>query len=459
VSASRNARRPRLLYLVHALPPEEQTGTPHLAVGYAEELARRDWDVTILYVSPQTGSWDSVAPEHRTGESFTRIAVPLPPPSTRGHLWSIGAPSAFVGPDDPRSVTFERILTELSPDIVHVLDNVNLSLDWPERAALRGIPVVRTVSNAEDLCGLIPPVSPISDQIGYCLPPLTPERCARCLVSTGDFPHVVSKRPPGSAGSNGQTTSSGNEDQRSALVELLEQKRARTTTQYAETFTRVIFSSTGFRSYFEGTVPLDPSRAVVIPLGIDPVSGQSRQEGPKERNGPLVFGSFGTVATHKGVDALADTFLSPAMCNRDDYRLAIYGDGDESLIRELLIRNLNVRWHGSYRPDDLPTLLDGIDVGLSVSRWETFHRVTREYLLSGIPVIGSTAFGIPEVVRHGQNGLLFEHAIPGSLLGAVTALLEDAELLARLTAGAQATVVRSISEEVDDLVALYQECV
>jgi len=72
-------------------------------------------------------------------------------------------------------------------------------------------------------------------------------------------------------------------------------------------------------------------------------------------------------------------------------------------------------------------------------------------------VVGSRAFGIPDIVQHGHNGLLFDSTDPTTLVRAVTSLLDDRELLARLTEGAQSTSVRSSDEEADDLFALYEE--
>ncbi len=107
------------------------------------------------------------------------------------------------------------------------------------------------------------------------------------------------------------------------------------------------------------------------------------------------------------------------------------------------------------KPALLPELLGGVDVGLSTSRFETFHRITREYFLAGLPVIGSHAFGIREIIRHGVNGLVFDDADPVSLTRAVTRLLDDRDLLERLTAGARATPIRSLDDEADELARLY----
>jgi glycosyltransferase involved in cell wall biosynthesis len=438
--------------MAHALPPEEQSGSPLLAAGYAAELGKRDWDVTVLYASEKMPSWDGVQPQRRAGELFTRVAVP--PTTFRHAVWSVCEPSVHGYVPSLPSAALEKVLDQTQPDIAHVVDNVNLPLDWPERMAARSIPVVRTVSCAEDLCGLIAPVSAVSDPVGYCLAPLTPQRCAQCIASTMDM--VKFRRAMGCDTTRG--AASTHQSDAAMLTDLLDRKRARAVMQYSSSFTRVIFSSRAFRAYFEQSMLLDPARVAIIPIGIDALAGQAGSGGRTSSGEAVVFGYAGSLDRVKGIECLASTFLDPSLLTRDDYRLVILGDGERSLIAKLLKQNPNVQWHGAYQPDELPGLLSQIDVGLSTSRFETFHRVTREFLLSGIPVIGSTAFGIPEVVRHGRNGLLFDHAEPGSLLRAVTSCLDDPELVARLREGAAATPVRSVGQEVDDLVALYEEC-
>jgi glycosyltransferase involved in cell wall biosynthesis len=194
-------------------------------------------------------------------------------------------------------------------------------------------------------------------------------------------------------------------------------------------------------------------------MGIDPIPGQVQKHTLSIQNQRVVFGIAGTIHVAKGLDTVSAAFLSPDLLHRDDYRLEIFGDGDADVISELLERNPNVHWHGPYQSADLPTLLADVDVGLSTSRFETFHRVTREYLFSGIPVIGSLAFGIPEAVQHGVNGILFDHARPESFLRAVLSCLDDRDMLRRLTQGARATEIRSVGDEVEDLQALYDEFV
>ncbi len=444
----------RLLYLVHSLPPEEHTGTPLVAYGYAHTLAARGFEVTVAYPTAAPTSWNLV-PERWDGEPFDRVVVPIT--RLRGEHWAIEAASGAMVDTADASRGFMDLLRLVGPDLVHVVNNVHLPLNWPELARQQGIAVVRSVTCAEDLCGLITPVSPRSGPAGYCQAPLTPDGCARCVEA-----HRTA--------SGGAMAPAGNgEDRRRRLVGPLQRKRARSAFQYRAVFDRVVFGTPGFRHYFEQTLPLDPAKVRVIETGMERSPWSSRANGgpdgnpgfaplPSEQPGqPVTFCLAAALGTMKGFDAVAEVFTGAGLIGRDDYRLVLLGGGDEDLVRPMLAANPKISWHGPYRSEELPGLLAGVDVGLSPSYFETFHRVTREYLLAGRPVIGSRAFGIPDIVRPGRNGLLFDHRHAGSLGRAVTTLLDDRDLLATLAAGARATVVRTADEEADELAALYRE--
>jgi glycosyltransferase involved in cell wall biosynthesis len=153
---------------------------------------------------------------------------------------------------------------------------------------------------------------------------------------------------------------------------------------------------------------------------------------------------------------LVEAFTTAPLRDRSDYRLLCLGGGQEHLVAPLLA-NPNVELRGAYRPEDLPGLLGDVDVGLAPSNFETFHRVTREYLLAGLPVIGARAFGILDVIRDGINGLLVDQVDPGALARAITRVLDDRALLDRLTQGAVTTRVRSLEDEADELAAIYDD--
>ncbi len=108
-------------------------------------------------------------------------------------------------------------------------------------------------------------------------------------------------------------------------------------------------------------------------------------------------------------------------------RLIIAGDGDlrpqlEALARELDIDEY-VHWLG-WRSDALK-LIGAFDVLLMPSLWEGFGLVLLEAMSRRVPVIASRVSAIPEVVVHGETGLLVEARDVNALANAMTRLLED----------------------------------
>lgn len=92
------------------------------------------------------------------------------------------------------------------------------------------------------------------------------------------------------------------------------------------------------------------------------------------------------------------------------------------------------------------TAADGDHDGLPVSIVEA--------LACGLPVVTTPVAGIPEVVRHGHNGLLVPEGNSGALADAVESLIRDETLYGRLRANARASVeqtfdIRRTSEQLE----------
>jgi len=427
----------RVLYLVHALPPCEFAAVPLIAYDYAKRSGNRGWKTTVVSADPAVAGWNDVRESRDEGQWFTRIAVPPTKPGT----WGLVEPSAPRDPKSPATRFFVRTLRRIKPDLVHVVDNVDLPLDWPELAAEAGIPVVRTVSSNEDLCALVPPVSARSGPTGFCPAPITPETCVSCVTAEPGPPTPVDA---------------------DRLLELLEAKRSRAREQFGSVFERIVFSNPAWRRYFESTLALDPGRVRVIETGIDLAPWRHRPaRATKDPGDPVELVLAGVHHRAKGGLDAVEAFTRPELADRDDYRLRFLGSGDPTMLAPLLRSNPNVEDIGRYEPRDLPGMVASADVGLSTSPFDTLHRVTREYLLAGLPVVANRTFGVEDLVIDGENGLLYDRSDPDGLVRAVCRILDDRALLGRLTAGSGATgsTIRSIDDETADLVSLYGDVV
>jgi glycosyltransferase involved in cell wall biosynthesis len=115
-----------------------------------------------------------------------------------------------------------------------------------------------------------------------------------------------------------------------------------------------------------------------------------------------------------------------------------------------------VRTHAPFAPDMLAAVLSDADVLLIPSvMQETYSILTREALAMGVAVLTTTCLGPEEVVTDRVNGLVVPQDDPGALAAAMTELIEDRALLARLRAGAHGVRITSVEAHCDRLETLY----
>lgn len=91
-------------------------------------------------------------------------------------------------------------------------------------------------------------------------------------------------------------------------------------------------------------------------------------------------------------------------------KLILIGDGPERSEAERLARQLGVDEHVRClgKQPATPELLSVADIFLLPSQSESFGLAALEAMSCGVPVVATTAGGIPEVVRHGETGFLAE---------------------------------------------------
>lgn len=128
---------------------------------------------------------------------------------------------------------------------------------------------------------------------------------------------------------------------------------------------------------------------------------------------PFVFGIAGFIKPSKGqFDAVSafDVLVRKGL----DVRFRVAGGGG---VEELLqhVERLGVRDKveilGHLSGAQMSEFYRGIDCGLMCSVAEGFGRTTVEYMSWGKPVIGRNSGATPELVRDGENGLLYDHSV------------------------------------------------
>ena len=113
-----------------------------------------------------------------------------------------------------------------------------------------------------------------------------------------------------------------------------------------------------------------------------------------------------------------------------------------------------VRFYGSYRSAELPTLMQEIDwVVVPSIWWENSPLVIQEAFAHGRPVICSNIGGMAEKVRHGVDGLHFRVGSTEDLVDRFGEALRMPELWDRLRAQARRPV--TLAETAEQHLELY----
>lgn len=136
-------------------------------------------------------------------------------------------------------------------------------------------------------------------------------------------------------------------------------------------------------------------------------------------------------------------------------KLLMIGDGPERLHAEELCRKYNisddVRFLG--KQDAIEEILAVSDLFILPSEHESFGLAALEAMACEVPVISSTAGGLPEVNLHGVTGFLSKVGDVDDMAGNAIALLKDKELFDRFS---KAALARAKEYDIDKIVPLYE---
>ena len=175
----------------------------------------------------------------------------------------------------------------------------------------------------------------------------------------------------------------------------------------------------------------------------------------------LLLGMVCRIVEQKGIPYALQAFQRVSDCF-PAANLVIAGDGDlrpqlEALAQELGI-DAKVHWLG-WRGDAVD-LIAAFDVLLLPSLWEGFGLVLLEAMSRRVPVIASRVSAIPEVVVHGETGILVEAREVDELARAMTRLLEDRALRQHmgLLGAARLEERFSVERMVNGTLAVYRKC-
>lgn len=170
----------------------------------------------------------------------------------------------------------------------------------------------------------------------------------------------------------------------------------------------------------------------IIPHAVRPAFLAAR---PAEfPDSPVCFVYVGALLMRKGVDLLIKSFAR--MAKSQAMRLYIIGEGNaQSELRRIAIESgvaERVHFLGYMEEQKLIEILRQSRALVCPSRYDTSPNVITEAHALGLPVIASRVGGIPDMVDHGRDGLLFNDGHIDELTRAVELLASNKALAASM---------------------------
>jgi GT2 family glycosyltransferase/glycosyltransferase involved in cell wall biosynthesis len=410
----------RILIVVHGFPPYAQGGAEIYAAEHARTHARTFGDeVHVLTREQRPGAAEyAVRTEQRDGITITWINNTFRDVRTFEESYRC-APIAAVA---------ARAIDAFRPDVAHVHHLTCLSTEIPSLLASRGVPVLFTLHDYWLMChrGQL-----LDTGLRRCEGPGS-SGCGSCV-------NAVRSRVPSLLG-----PAAGLMDRH------FERQRARHMRSVCGHVTWFLAPSRAMRDRFIA-FGIAPGRIELSPYGFDMGALERASTGSSAQ---LRIGFLGTLMVSKGphvlLEAVQQLPAGSAVVDLFGAQMDYHGDTSYRTVLDPLLRVRGVRVHGHRPHHEVRDALASLDVLVVPSIWEeNSPLVIREAFLMGVPVVASRIGGIPEIVDEGRNGLLFEAGDAAALRQALSRLIEEPGLLDRLRAGAAATPVRSIEDDVN----------
>jgi glycosyltransferase involved in cell wall biosynthesis len=446
----------RLLHVIHDFLPRHRAGSEIYALGLCQALAAQHAVVVLC------AEYD---PARRHG-ALTWRSVEGVPVVELVNNWVFSSFEETYR-SAALSTPLEHVLRAVQPDVLHVHNLLNLSFELPELARRRGIPAVATLHDFTLVC----PSGGQRVHLGerHVCVDIDAARCARCFAESPFHRQMAFARVAGHSPAFGPAAAVGR-----ALLRRIPAATRRVERALGQTAGPVVSPAqiearlaAARRLFEEIDLFVAPSAALAedfVRLGMPREKLEVSDYGfselpPTKRRGAgdlLRIGFVGTLAWHKGVHLLLE---ASRQLPEGRYEVKVFGDigtfPDYAASLRDQARGLPVRFMGAFDHARAAEVYEEIDVLVVPSLWpENSPLVIHEAFMAGVPVVGARQGGIPGLVTHGDNGLLYDAFSAADLAATLRALIGDPGLVARLAARAPA--VKSVADDAREWVRRYE---
>jgi glycosyltransferase involved in cell wall biosynthesis len=444
----------RVLLVSHGLPPWSVAGTETYTLSLARAL-RAHHEVAVFTTRADGGPDLSL-------QSAETDGVPVDFVVNRLDGWDM----LMEARQPPVEERFREVLRRRAPDVIHFQHEIKLSAGLVDVARAEGRPALLTLHDYWFAC---PHVTLLRRDLRVCDLPGRLSACVRCDFATAFLNGI--EREDYVVGMPEELLSASDAARLRALydgfgdgtpppgvdageAERFAARRALIQSFLLDRLIRfdLLVSPSRFLAERFQELGVPAGRLRVVPNGIE-LGGLRPGPAPE---GPPRFVFLGTFNKHKGLHVLVEAMnrLEPGAAFLD-----VHGDSSDRKYREwvrALARHPGIVFHGGYDQARLPELLRVATAVVVPSVWfENYPIAIREAFAAGVPVVASDLGALPESVKDGVDGLLFQPGDAEDLARVLRRFVDEPELGAALRRGI--AKVKSIAEAAAELERLYAE--
>jgi glycosyltransferase involved in cell wall biosynthesis len=429
-----------ILYAVHHFPPNYTGGAEWRTHRTASIMQRKGYSVYVVCIENITfGKLKRVeVKEELFGElPVFRLNMELDiRPDQIGYLYE----NPVLGE------TISELIETTRTDLFHLFGGYLLNVAALQSSRSKGVPSIVSLTDFWYLC---PNIQMIRSNGEVSTFPIEEWECARCMGEKRRryrwlgriFPRVMAFYW---------------KHQSQTVIDI----KRRTSLLIRElNLARLIISPSNFlrESYIRYGV--NPQKIVFSRQGVD-LSTFPECIPDKISRGILRVGYIGQIVDIKGVHILIEAINK---LKAFPIQLSIYGDLTKypnyvKGLRNMAGNNPNIQLKGEFDRKDLLQVMDGIDVLVVPSLWyENSPNIILEAFATCTPVIASDLGGMAELVRHQENGLLFEPGDSTKLAEQIQLLLESPALREKFSKPIES--VKNLQIEMDELEKIYKQVV
>lgn len=458
----------KILVVSHHLPPNYRSGAELYAWRQCQWLQKQGHEVRAVTV-------EDIEAKVPALEAHSEIYQGVP--VERLFFDRLNYPNILLASHNNPEVKawFDTFLAGSKPDLMLVNACYLLGIGVLAAARQAGIPVVVTLHDFWFLCQRLTLMRPDGT---LCDGKVTPADCALCLAKDQRRYLVADQLTAGLAGkalvggAKAGWTPFQNLLGGAGKIETLAVRRRSLLEALAQAdriiapsrYLKKVFVDNGFpaEKIFYCRYGLDTER--LANLTQDRSGPDTHGDGLNGKK-TLKVGYLGQILPHKGVDVLVEAvrLVRGKGSSLAPISLEVRGElgrnpAYDAKLHKLAAGDSRISFAGPYNAADLPAILRKLDVVVVPSIWlENSPLVIMEAQAARIPVIATNLGGMAEMVRPGENGLLFERKNARDLANQLQRLLDEPGLLAKLSAGIDP--VKSLDQEFAELGPIYDEVV